>query len=42
MIVDRRTYSVSRTNRNPDATVNDVAKLQRVIKAVNELRDAAS
>jgi hypothetical protein len=28
--------------RNPDVTVRDVAKMQRVSKAVNELLDAAS
>ena len=28
--------------RNPDVTVRDVAKVQRVSKAVNELLDAAS
>ena len=29
-------------HRNPDVTVNDVAKMERVSKAVNELLDAAS
>ena len=28
--------------RNPDVTVRDVAKMQRVSKAVNELLDAAT